>query len=357
MKIGIDASRAFLPGRTGTGGYSYEVIRHLRRFLPEAEVVLYTRPGRTPDFDLPAAWSVKTLRSPIFWTLGRLSFEMLFHPPDALFIPSHVVPLVRPRRTVVTVHGLEYEASPGSYPFAERAYLRVATRWSCRSAERIVAVSESTKRDLSDLYGVPKRKIRTIYEGKPDAAPESRNGRSEEEPYILFIGRLEARKNVRTLVSAFDILKRSGLPHRLVLVGSPGYGYGNIRRAIAESPFRKDIVETGYADEEKKRHLLASAAVLTFPSLYEGFGLPVVEAQAAGIPVVTSKISSLPEIGGDGAAYADPESVLSVADGIRRVVSDPEFRDDILWKGFANAERFDWDRTASEIAAILLRNG
>lgn len=358
MQIGIDASRAFLPDRTGIEEYSYRVIRHLRGPLRDERVVLYVRSGQSPDFDLPESWSVRVLRSPRLWTHVRLSIEMLFHPPDVLFVPAHTVPFIHPQRSVVTVHGLEYEESPGSYPWWDRLYMRAVVRFSCHVAEAVVSVSENTKRDLVRLYGVPKEKIRVVYEGKPEKKSKVEGQRSKvgkmEKPYILFIGRIEERKNVRRIVGAFEILKRrDGIPHRLVLAGRPGYGYGDISRTIGRSSYRDDIVETGYVDERRKAELLSGADVFVFPSLYEGFGLPVVEAQMAGIPVVTSTSSSLPEIGGDGALYADPTSIGSIADGIGRILSDPAFRDGILWKGRTNADRFDWDRCATEIAGIL----
>ncbi|NTW46377.1 MAG: glycosyltransferase family 4 protein [Candidatus Moranbacteria bacterium] len=363
MKIGIDASRAFLRNRTGIEEYAYRVIEHLRDPLRDEQVTLYVRPGYRPDFGFPAGWVLKELSAPRFWTHGRLSVEMLLHPPDVLFVPAHTVPLIHPRRSVVTVHGLEYEFSKRSYSRWERFYMRAVIRFSCRAAETVIAVSENTKRDLIRLYGVPEERISVIYEGKPEKNHGSGIGNHEEKtgsgnesgsPYLLFVGRIEERKNVRRIVEAFDILKaRHGIPHRLVLVGRPGYGYGDAKAAISRSAYRSDIVERGYVAEDEKTSLLSGADVFVFPSLYEGFGLPIVEAQAAGIPVVASDTSSLPEIGGSGALYVDPLSPESIAEGIWNVLSEPGLRDDILRKGRENAERFRWERCAADIAAVL----
>jgi glycosyltransferase involved in cell wall biosynthesis len=429
MVIGIDASRAFLRNRTGIEEYAYQVISHLRDPLRDERVILYVREGQGPDFELPESWQVRSLRAPRFWTHLRLSFEMLLHRPDVLFIPAHTIPFVHPRRSVVAVHGLEYEFSRESYSSWERYYMRSVIRYSCYAAETIIAVSENTKRDLVRRYDIPERKVRVIYEGKPDRQitdnseqitgggeqsdgaisnfefrilkrePEQkpshgvpgtpfskgRNGHVlpvnftefptlkkgeqggfdgyvaerekkyiQDAPYLLFVGRIEERKNVRRIVEAFDILKRDrGISHRLILAGKPGFGYADVKNAIGASAFQGDIIETGYVSEEEKAELLRHADVFMFPSLYEGFGLPVVEAQAVGTPVVTSNVGSLPEIGGDGASYADPTSSVEIAGRTWSLLSDKVLRDGIMEKGRLNAERFDWGRCADAIAELL----
>ena len=178
MKIGIDASRAFLKKRTGIEEYSYQVIKHLRDVLSrDAEVVLYVRKKLaiknwqlticTPDidFELPPNWRVKGLWAPRFWTQVRLSIEMLLHRPEVLFVPAHTVPIIHPKQTIVTIHGLEYEFVPESYSWYERIYMRFSIRNSVRWAEKVIAVSENTKHDLVRLYGVSKEKINVVYEG------------------------------------------------------------------------------------------------------------------------------------------------------------------------------------------------
>lgn len=368
--IGIDASRAFLSHRTGIEEYAYRVIRHLREPLGGERVILYVRKtvafadGRfrlkepTADFDLPEGWEIRGLFAPRFFTHVRLSLQMLLHPVDVLFVPAHTVPLIHPKRTVVVVHGLEYELFPAGYSGWERIYMRAVIRFSCKAAETVVTVSENTKRDVMRLYGTPETRIRVVYEGKPENGSDIGYRTSDVEeirkPYLLFIGRIEERKNIVRMVEAFEILKAGhGIPHRLVLVGKPGYGYGRIRERILRSPYVADIVETGYVSAKYRDSLLRQADAFLFPTLYEGFGLPVVEAQMVGVPVVTSDISSLPEVGGTGAVYVDPLSPASVADGILRILSDTAFRDDIMAKGRENAERFDWDRCSAELAGIL----
>lgn len=360
MTIAIDGSRAFLGQRTGIEEYSYRVILHLRAFLREEPVTLYVRSGQTVGFEVPGNWRVKELWAPRLWTQGRLSLQMLLDRPDVLFVPAHTVPVIHPYRTVVVVHGLEYEFLPRAYSGWERSYMRATIRHSVRVASDVICVSDNTRRDLVRLYGVPEAKIRTVYEGYD--GPES-GFRSLETgtrdlvsgpPFFLFIGRIEERKNVAGIVDAFErFRRRSDTPYRLVLAGRPGYGYDGIAALIRASEFRGDIFETGYVNEQEKYRLLAEAAAFVFPTFYEGFGLPILEAQAAGVPVIASDNSSIPEVAGNSALLVDPSDPESIARAMERMVSDHALRDDIIQKGRKNVVRFGWDACASEIADIL----
>ncbi len=367
--IAIDGSRAFLRRRTGIEEYAYQVIRHLRGPLRDEPVTLYLRSDQAPDFDLPPAWKVKKLWAPRLWTQGRLSLAMLSDRPDILFVPAHTVPLIHPRRTVVTVHGLEYEVVPQGYGFWERLYMRWSIRHSVRAASTVVAVSENTKQDLVRLYGVPEAKIRVIYEGydeknsnfqfpisngQPPTAVARSGGEGNVTPYFLFIGRLEERKNVVRIIEAFELLKAAqGLPHRLILAGKPGHGYAAIRSRIRHSKFKDSIEEPGYVSETEKRELLQGAEAFLFPTLYEGFGLPVLEAQAAGTPVIISSCSSLPEVAGEGAVMVLPEEPYLIAEALHLVLTDGEKRAALVRAGRENLSRFSWERCAAELARIL----
>ena len=366
--IGIDASRAFLKWRTGIEEYAYQTIKHLTTTIPASEeVVLYVRKklsmkqGRFAmempeiDFTLPDNWRVRGIWAPRFWTQIGLSFEVLLHAQDALFVPAHTVPIIHPKRSIVTVHGLEYEFCQAAYSFWERLYMRFSIRHSCRVASAIVCVSENTKRDVMRLYDTPAEKIHVVYEGYEATIPADQESQeAEEEPYLLFIGRLEERKNISRIIEAFDILKEQRqIPHRLVLAGKPGYGYGKITNALRESRYRKKIVLPGYISEKEKWKLLKHADIFLFPTLYEGFGIPVLEAQSVGTPVVTSDISSLPEVGGEGAIYVDPMSVENIADGIWKVLDDRAFRDGIIQKAAHNVDRFSWEKCALGVSSVI----
>ncbi|HRY28107.1 MAG TPA: glycosyltransferase family 1 protein [Candidatus Moranbacteria bacterium] len=382
MKIGIDASRAFLKDRTGIEEYSYQVIKNLAKIEGEQarlastsghlresrRVVLYLRKNQEIDFTLPNNWKVKIIKWPRFWTQFGLSLEIFLHPVDALFIPAHTVPCIHPARTIVTIHGLEYEFCPEAYSFWERLYMRSTIKKSCKWASKIIAVSENTKKDLIKLYKVPADKIEVIYEGYENSnqQPVISNQKNTEKEnsyelrvtsygsYLLFIGRLEERKNIVGIIKSFEVLKeRYKIPHKLVLAGKPGFGYEKIKNEIANVNCVKDIIETGFVSAEEKNYLLNNAAVFVFPTLYEGFGLPILEAQNAGVPVVASIEASIPEVAGDSALLVDSNNAEEIADAVYKIISDENIKKDLIQKGLENIQRFSWEKCGKEIADIL----
>jgi len=367
MLIGIDASRAFVKTKTGIEEYSYRVIKHLRDSLGDEPVILFLDPRvnekKYIDFDLPSKWKTKFLRAPIFWTQARLSLEMIFHPVDVLFVPAHTVPLIHPKNTIVTIHGLEYEFCPEAYSWFERMYMRWSIKRSCRWASRIIAVSENTKRDLMRLYKVAEGKISVIYEGIGSEISNFQFPISNKIPnpkisnyknYFLFVGRLEDRKNIPGIVEAFEILKRKyKILQKLILVGKFGFGGEEIKNKINASEHKSDIIMTGYLSDEEKYYLLSNADVFLFPTFYEGFGLPILEAQSVGTPVVTSNISSMPEVAGDSAILVDPKDSNAIAEAVHELISDESWKNDIIEKGFENVKRFSWEKCAREVSGLL----
>ncbi|HOW60456.1 MAG TPA: glycosyltransferase family 1 protein [Candidatus Moranbacteria bacterium] len=357
MLIGIDSSRAFLKDRTGIEEYSYQVIKNLADKLKEHEIILYIRKNQKVDFELPKNWKIKKINFYYLWTQVGLSLEMFFHPVDVLFIPAHTVPVIHPKNTIVTIHGLEYEFCPNAYSFWEKIYMRCSIRKSCQWGKKIIAVSENTKKDLINLYKIKEEKISVIYNGY--ANEFSVSGSEYKMPdikYLLFIGRLEERKNVIGIIKTFEVLKEQyKIPHKLFLAGKPGFGYGKIKNEIAKVNCRKDIIELGFIDKNKKAELLKKSDVFLFPSFYEGFGLPILEAQSAGVPVVTSNVSSIPEVANGSAILVDPNNSEDIADAVYKLISDENIRQEIIKKGQENVQRFSWEKCAEEIAQILMK--
>lgn len=366
--IGIDASRAFLHERTGIEEYSYQVIKYLRMPLGNNKVTLYLRAGTKEniDFDLPEKWQMKELWFPRLWTYLRLSFELFVHPVDKLFVPGHIVPMIHPRDTTVVVHGLEYEFTPEAYSRWERLSMRHGIKNSCQWAQKIITVSDNTAKDLKKLYHIPQEKITRIYEGvNENAELQMLNAELKENilkkynvttnTYLLFIGRIEERKNIVNVVKAFSILKEKyQIPHKLVLAGKGGHGYERIEQEISQSDYKDDIVLPGFVSDEEKWILLENASVFLFPTLYEGFGLPILEAQSVGVPVVTADNSSLSEIGGASVLFAEEYDPADIAQKVNMLISDDNLRRAIIEKGHHNLTRFDWQKCANEIADVLL---
>lgn len=386
MKIGIDASRAFIKNRTGIEEYSFQVINHLKKELAGLEVVLYTRP-KTDDsvkkFKLPAKWKVREIKWPRFWTQFGLSLEMILHPVDVLFIPAHTVPIIHPSgwlmklcdhlrgrkrrfKTVVTIHGLEYEFLPEAYSLWERIYMRTVIKKSCQWADKIISVSQNTKKDLVRLYKIPAHKIEVIYEGyffeKSEQKPAGRKRRIlkkyqlENLKYLLFLGRIEERKNLIRIIKAFEILKEKyQIEHKLLLAGGLGYGYNKIVKYIEGSFCKKDIYLSGFVEDREKREILKNADVFLFPTLYEGFGLPIIEAQSLGVPIVASNNSSIPEIIGTKIKpyLVDPQNPEEIADSVFKILNNKKVRERLVKPGLENVKRFSWDDCAVKIAEVL----
>lgn len=371
--IGLDGSRAFLAYKTGIEEYSYQVIKHLRKTIPkEVRVRLYVRKKLhwqekrfifvypEIDFSLPDNWELCGIWAPRFWTQIGLSLEMFFQPVETLFVPAHTLPLMGGKRNVVTVHGLEYEICQEAYSLWERLYMRHSIQFSCRKADTVIAVSKNTREDLLKLYQVAEEKIRVVYEGyipqdeKQESVSSHRQSLTTDS--VLFIGRLEERKNILRLIEAFEILKeRFQRGESLVLIGKKGYGYEKIAARIEASKYKENIEVLGYVTDREKKSYLENASVFTFATLYEGFGLPVLEAQAAGVAVVTSNTSSLPEVGGEGAVYVDPLSSESIAEGLSQVLQmSEEEKATLILRGKENLTRFSWEKCAQEIAEVLV---
>ncbi len=362
MKIGIDGSRAFIEKRTGIEEYSYQVIRNLMNRLEGHQVILYiklSQKSKVKSQRFPDSWKIKVIKWPYLWTQAGLSLEMLFHPVDILFVTAHTVPLIHPKNTIVTIHGLEYEFFPDGYSLLERFYMRLVIKNSCKWAKKIIAVSENTKNDLIKLYKVPEKKISVIYEGTSEKLQitNSKNQITNLKPYLLFIGRLEERKNIKGIIEAFEILKKNyKIPHKLILAGKPGYGYGSAKLKVQSSKFKNEIIIKGFVSEEEKQELLKNADVFLFPSFYEGFGLPILESQIAGTPVIASDASSMSEVAGSSAILVDPNSPKNIADAAYKLISDENLKNDIINKGFENVKRFSWEKCAEEIVKIIKNN-
>lgn len=356
--IGVDASRAVSPRPTGTETYSLRLIQALLSLNPPWRVRLYFR-QKPPDI-FPQA-DLRVIPFPRLWTHIRLSWEMALRPPDLLFVPAHVLPPIHPRRSLVTVHDLGYRYFPRAHTRLQRVYLDLSTRWNARAATHVLAVSEATRADLVRIYGTPPAKVTVAYPGYDEsmtpvrdpavlAAVRNRYGIPGE--YFLYLGTLQPRKNLARLVQAF-----SRLPTRavLVLAGQKGWLADDLFGLIRRLGLEGRVLCTGYVHPEDRAPLLSGALAFVFPSLYEGFGLPVLEAQACGCPVICSSTSSLPEVAGDAALQVHPEDVAALSDAMARLEDDPDLRRELVERGFVNLRRFSWERCARTVLQVLER--
>jgi len=285
-----------------------------------------------------------------FWMDELLPDAHLFHATEHLLPPLGGIP------TVLTVHDLVFERYPEYHKPLNYWFLRVTMPLFCRRATAIIAVSESTKRDLVTYYGVPEAKITVIPEAAapgfgpqdPDRVAAVRKKLGLPDRYVLTVGTIEPRKNLGRLLESVGPLLSERLIDGLVIVGAKGWLYEAFFEALERCAWRDRVILPGFVPEEDLPSVYAGASVTAVPSLYEGFGLPVLEAMACGSPVCASEVASLPEVGGDAAAYFPPADTRAMTCCLRRVLADASLRQEMVQSGLRRAALFSWERTARE---------
>jgi glycosyltransferase involved in cell wall biosynthesis len=422
MIIGIDASRANRRHKTGTEWYSYYLIRWLAKLDQENQYILYSNkplsgglldlgtkvyiPGEIIEkieYDKNGYQIIKSpgnnfkakiLRWPFtyFWTQGRLSLEMLFHRTDVLFIPAHALPLIHPRKSVVTIHDIGYEEkeavynkqgmgrgnnpTPGFLNFLVRLitfgkyqanaldYLRWSTDYTFKKADKIIAISEFTKNTIIKTYGreknikiIPNGYNRQLYKKITDNVKINQvlNRYGIDAPYLFYIGRIERKKNISALLEAYAIMKDKNkeIKEKLVLSGDASYGYDEVKYVLRQFDLLDDVIMTGWVNEEDVPYLYNGATAFVFPSLYEGFGIPLLQAMACKTPIVASDDTSIPEVVNDAALLFNPGFVSSIAEAMGKICTDEELRKDLILKGIEQVKKFGWQKTAEETLKVL----
>jgi glycosyltransferase involved in cell wall biosynthesis len=367
LHIAVDASRATVAHRTGTENYALQLIRALVALPGDQRFTLYFR-DRPPDGLLPTAPNVTQRIIPFkrLWTHLRFAMGLWRDRPDVTFVPAHSLPLFFPGPAVVTVHDLGFRFFPQAHPWPERTYLELTTRFSARRAARILADSAATRDDLTGAYGVDPARVEVVYPGveglsraDEPAIFRARKKYAIPEHYLLFVGTLQPRKNIRRLVEAFALyLETTGDSETvLVLAGKTGWLIDPERDIFGQLALdqRRRVVVTGYVADADIAALYSGARGLVFPSLYEGFGFPVLEAMHCGTPVLCSNTSSLPELAGDAALLVDPNDARALAVGMTTLVGDEARRGELIERGYRQAASFTWQRAAQATLNTLER--
>ena len=350
MLIGVDASRIARRQRTGVENYSLHVLRELLKQDAENAYRLYLSAPLPDRLLCPnPRTSTRVIRLPRLWTQLGLSKEMVTSPPDVLFVPSHVLPLVTPQRSVVVIYDVGHRFFPRAHGVLEWLYVEWAIRRQVRIATRLLTISESSKRDLVRLYRANPEIISVAYPAveprfKPASLADVERVRSRyglADTYVLHLGTIKPRKNLPRLIRAFC---EARLPEeaQLVLGGMTTFGGDAVEQAIGESGIGKRLLRLGYVPDDDLPPLFGGAACVAIVSLYEGFGMPTLEALACGAPVVASNRGSLPEIVGDAGILVDPLDVSSIAGGLEHALD----RGDLRVRGPRRAADFDWPAAA-----------
>jgi glycosyltransferase involved in cell wall biosynthesis len=361
VRIAFDVSALRAP-QSGVATYTANLLQHLER-LPHDEILpMAHRPVAMAVNGASGASSRGPVLNKTLWMQALLPFQLSRVAADVCHFTNSVGSWWTPCPSVVTIHDTTLWLFPKYHPRRRLLAMRPFIPLGASRAKAIIAVSHATKRDVVRTLKVPERKVHVIYEAparhfrplpRGEALEAVRRKHGLPESFVLYVGTIEPRKNLARLLEAFELLRRDGFgSHALVMVGSPGWKDGAILRNIERLRLRGAVRLLGHTSAEDLVALYNLADVLAFPSLYEGFGLPVVEAMACGTPVVTSPNGSLAEIAGTAAELVDPTQVENIAAGLRSVLSDPDRRAALRTAGLAQAARFSWEATAAQTRQV-----
>lgn len=422
MIIGIDASRANRDHKSGTEWYAYYLIKGLVRLDDKNEYILYTDqpltaglldltcdiytacPEEKIEYDQQGYQVIKSPHNNVkakvlgwpfkfLWTQGRMSLEMLFHAPDILFIPAHALPIIHPKKSVVTIHDIGFKMADqlyskdliipkdlptrklfnllikilghGKYHGSHLDYLHWSTEYAIKKAKKIITISNFSKREILKHYQADAQDIEIVYNGYNKKLYRQINDQEKinqvldkygiTKPFIFYIGRLEKKKNTDKLIEAFAIMKQHhpDIKHKLCLVGDASFGYDEIKYQINEFGLSDDVIIPGWVEEEDVPYIYNATTAFVFPSNYEGFGIPLLQAMACGTPNAASDVASIPEITQDAALLFNPEDVADMADNLAKIIKDDKKRQELIENGLARVQNFSWEKCAQETLKIF----
>lgn len=363
MTIGIDASKYSVLQKTGTEYYASVLIQGIvTQAIDDGHtVILYTKERLSYSWVNNPHIEQRVISYPYLWTIVGLSLALWRDKPDVFYTPASIIPPIHPPKSIAVIHGLEYEYFPQAYSLFRFWHLVIFTWFTSHWASRIITPSQITKDDLIQEYDVPENTISVIHSGIPMQSVIKEEISQEIQalttyPYILWIGRKESRKNIDVLIDSIVSLQIQYPSLRLILIGKEGYGYSDLRKKIQSLP--PDIViELGYVNEDEKSYLLKHASVFCFPSWYEGFGFPILEALSARVPVIASDIPIFREIAGDVVQYANPNNAQEWISKITHILEMPEEDKKLLVEeGYQHSLGYAFDDTIEKTYTILIQS-
>jgi glycosyltransferase involved in cell wall biosynthesis len=363
LRIAIDARKL---RDYGIGTYVRNLLRHLSRIDSKTEYVLFCRAadcGIAEELGENFRAVTERARPYSIKEQLRIPMDLRREGIDLFHAPHYVLPPLTPCKSVVTIHDCIHLRFPQYLPNRlAYAYARSSLWFATHRSNRVLTVSEASKRDILRYFRVPDRKIDVIYNaiderfGEPPTPEEIERVRDRYQlnaPYVLYAGNIKPHKNLERLIEAFHTLRRGDLEHvKMLIIGDEISKYATLRRAVHKYKLHKHVRFFGFVPDKTLAVLYRLARAFVFPSLYEGFGLPPLEAMASGTPVITSNLSSLPEVVGDAALLIDPYDADAIADAMRRVLLDSDLREDLRQRGLRRVAEFSWDRSVRRVREI-----
>ncbi|HEY4798767.1 MAG TPA: glycosyltransferase family 1 protein [Bacteroidia bacterium] len=365
MLIAVNTRLLLKDKLEGIGWFTYESLNRITRHHPEHKFLfLFDRPY-SEEFIFsenitPVVIGPPTRHPFLWWWWLERSLPKVFakHKPDLFLSPDGFLSLSSSVKQIPVIHDLNFEHYPQDIPFTARKYYKRNFRRFARKASRIATVSEYSKKDISSLYKISPDKIDVVCDGANDAfrpVEEAqkkmvRRKYSDDAEYFLFVGALHPRKNIARLMQAFDGFKKSApSPVKLVITGEKMWKTSEMETIFQAMKFKSDVVFTGRLQTDELKNVMASALALAFVPYFEGFGIPILEAMYCDVPVITSNVTSMPEVAGDGGLLVDPFSVDSIRDGMVKIYKDEALRKKLIDNGKIQREKFSWDKTAKKL--------
>lgn len=364
MIIGVDGTEANVKQRVGSNQYAFELLHALSELKSPHQWVVYLR--EPPLSDLPKArdkWSYRVFGPKRFWTQWRLPLDLFVHKPrpDVFFSPGHYGPRWSPVPVAISIMDLGFLNFNTQFTKKDLYQLRLWTGESVKKVKHIFAISESTKNDIIETYHVPADKITVTYPGYDKERFDIKKLRDKDikrikrsygisGEYLLFLGTLKPSKNIEGLLEAHSILISQYPNIQLVIAGKKGWLYETIFKKVRDLGLENKVIFTDFVPDEDVAGLVSGAEVFVLPSFWEGFGIPVVEAMACGVPVVVSNMGSLPEVVGEAGIIVDPASPEEIAKGIKKAI---ENRDELSKKGLEQVKKFSWEDCAKKTLVVL----
>lgn len=360
MIIGIDASKAASKKKTGIDNTAYQIILGLSKIDHTNSYYLYTDKPLDPILTKNPNFIEKLIPFPHFWNRFRLPLALLRDKPDMFIELTNNIPPLSPTNSIVLIHDLAFKFFPEAYSKFELTLQENAIKVAMSKASVIVFTSEANHHDFLKFYDKPKTKVAIIPLAYDSEIFNNKKANEitkvKDYPYFLSVGRIEKRKNTIKTVEAFEKFKKQNpTGHKLILVGKNGFGHAQVEEKISNSDFKNDIIVLGYIKDEELPSLYKNATAFIYPSLYEGFGLPALEAMAVGTPVLTSNVSTIKEVVGDAALLVDPQNSDLIAEGMKKLVFDKQMRKSLISEGSKIVKNYSWDKTAEEFHKLITK--
>ena len=368
IKIGVDGNEANVEKKVGVSVYALNILKYFHKTANQ-KIMFEVYLKNPPHIDMPSAnkyFEYKVIPGPFLWSQIYLPIYLYFHKNiDVYFSPAHYLPRFCPVPQVVTIHDLAYLYFPEDFIKKDLWQLKNWTKFSVNKATKIISVSKTTKKDIVKNYGVDENKVSVIYNGfektvgaKTSAVKHSdkklaRTAKVKLRKYILFVGTIQPRKNLEVLIDAFSKFSQTKIDFKLVIVGKKGWLYEGPFEKVRSMKLEDKVIFTGHISDEELIWYYKNAFCLVLPSLYEGFGIPVLEAMSYSCPTVLSMNSSLPEIGGDASIYFDPKNSDDLLKKLSTLQDNDELRIELISKGKQRIKNFSWKKCGQETLEII----